>query len=401
MSVKRLEKSAIDIINENYGILIESRSIFGQTLKRAHDKGLISELPNHFDIGKENIVVIELGGNDADYDWKAVSASPNEKHFSKTKVGEFKQILKESILFLQSHGAKVIVCSIFPMDSKRYFDSVIKVQANAENVLLFLENDIMNLSRHQEVFNNAIQTIVKETGCAFLDYRSRILLKNDFLSYICEDGIHPNEKGHEYIAKVASDFIENFSFKSWNFLQKWYNVDMKLIRREQEDYYFNLIAKTALKKKKAVKFDEGFYDILKSRNPEIAQMIETNCTSGYCYFYSLLLAKLLPSSTRKKGILRNLTSNINDCYMDYFYHAFVEQGDFVYDTSSKMIFDKEYYYSAYDVRVDDIVPAKDLQNSALFEYLLRESISERPSLKGRLEKVLENQKMSENETEKE
>ena len=176
---------------------------------------------------------------------------------------------------------------------------------------------------------------------------------------------------------------------------------MKLIRREQEDYYFNLIAKTALKKKKAVKFDEEFYDILKSRNPEIAQMIETNCTSGYCYFYSLLLAKLLPSSTRKKGILRNLTSNINDCYMDYFYHAFVEQGDFVYDTSSKMIFDKEYYYSAYDVRVDDIVPAKDLQNSALFEYLLRESISERPSLKGRLEKVLENQKMSENATEKE
>lgn len=215
MSVRRLERNAVDIINETYGILIESHSVFGQTLKRAFEKNLISELPNFFEKDKENVVVIELGGNDADYDWKAVAGSPNEKHFSKTKVGEFKQILKESILFLQNNGAKVVVCSIFPMDSKRYFDSVIKAQANAENVLIFLENDIMNLSRHQEVCNNAIQTIVKETGCAFLDYRSRILLKNDFLTYICEDGIHPNDKGHQYIAKVATDFIENFSFNSW------------------------------------------------------------------------------------------------------------------------------------------------------------------------------------------
>lgn len=34
MSVRRLERNAVDIINETYGILIESHSAFGQILKR-------------------------------------------------------------------------------------------------------------------------------------------------------------------------------------------------------------------------------------------------------------------------------------------------------------------------------------------------------------------------------
>lgn len=34
MSVRRLERNAVDIINETYGILIESHLVFGQTLKR-------------------------------------------------------------------------------------------------------------------------------------------------------------------------------------------------------------------------------------------------------------------------------------------------------------------------------------------------------------------------------
>lgn len=208
MNVRKLEESAIDIVCKNYKVLIENHSVFGQTLKRAVDKKIFLELHERFDKTKDNIVVIELGGNDADYDWKKVSEFPDQKHFSKTRVDEFKELLKESICYLQKNGARVVICSIFPMDSERYFESVIKTQGNAENIMKFLKNDVMNLSRHQEVFNNALQSVVKETGCAFLDYRSRILLKNDFLSYICADGIHPNEKGHEYIAKVASEFIE-------------------------------------------------------------------------------------------------------------------------------------------------------------------------------------------------
>lgn len=46
MSVRRLERYAVDIINETYGILIESRSVIGQILKRTKKRkiSLICEI---------------------------------------------------------------------------------------------------------------------------------------------------------------------------------------------------------------------------------------------------------------------------------------------------------------------------------------------------------------------
>lgn len=52
MGVRRLERSAVDIIDEAYGILIESHSVFGQTLKRALKK---NNLTNMWDFLCKNI----------------------------------------------------------------------------------------------------------------------------------------------------------------------------------------------------------------------------------------------------------------------------------------------------------------------------------------------------------
>ena len=208
-NIKKIDNSAIEIVNKEYGIEIKNRSVFGQTLKRVYDKGLVKNLVKDFENGKKNIVVIALGGNDADYDWKEVALSPLEKHQPKTPLAEFEKLLKTVITFLQQNGAEVIVNSIFPMDSKRYFDSVISKIADSNNVLKFLDNDLTNLSRHQEGFNNTVRSVVAETGCKFIDYRSPLLMQNDFLTYFCDDGIHPNQKGHEFIAKIVEDFIEN------------------------------------------------------------------------------------------------------------------------------------------------------------------------------------------------
>lgn len=208
-NIKKIDNSAIELTNQKYGIQIKNRSVFGQTLKRAYDKGLVANLVNDFESDKNNIVVIALGGNDADYDWKEVALNPLEKHLPKTPLVEFRNLLKTTITFLQQSGAEVIINSIFPMDSKRYFDAVITKVADSENVLKFLDNDLTNLSRHQEGFNNAVRGVVAEMGCKFLDYRSPLLMQNNFLSYFCDDGIHPNQKGHEFIAKIIEDFIEN------------------------------------------------------------------------------------------------------------------------------------------------------------------------------------------------
>ncbi len=206
--IKKIEHSAIDLIENSYNCKIHNLSVFGQTLKRAYEKKFHERAVSLFEKEKQNVVVIALGGNDADYDWLKVEQEPNAKHFPKTEIKEFEKILSEMIDYFRPYNAKVIVNSIFPIDSKRFFDNIICKKYDKEKILEFLKNDVSNLSRHQESFNNTLVKVVSKTKCQFLDYRSPILLQNDFLSYICEDGIHPNDKGHAFIAKIIAKYIE-------------------------------------------------------------------------------------------------------------------------------------------------------------------------------------------------
>lgn len=206
--IKKIEHSAIDSIEQMYSCKIHNLSVFGQTLKRAYEKKFHEKAVSLFEKTKQNVVVIALGGNDADYDWAKVEQEPNKKHFPKTKIDEFEKLLGDMIEYFQRNNAKVIVNSIFPIDSQRFFENVICKKYDSEKILEFLKNDVSNLSRHQESFNNTLVKVISKTKCQFLDYRSPILLQNDFLSYICEDGIHPNEKGHNFIARIICKYIE-------------------------------------------------------------------------------------------------------------------------------------------------------------------------------------------------
>lgn len=207
-AIKKIEHSAVDILQQKFVCKINNLSVFGQTLKRAYEKNLHEKCLSMFQKDKKNVVVIALGGNDADYDWNKVSLSPKQNHTPKTEIVQFEQILKQMIDYFQSHNIKVIVNSIFPVDSQRFFDNVISKKFDGEKVLEFLNNDVTNLYRHQESFNNSLVKVVAQTKCDFIDYRSPLLLKNDFLSYFCDDGIHPNQKGHEFIAEIVTKFIQ-------------------------------------------------------------------------------------------------------------------------------------------------------------------------------------------------
>ena len=47
-------------------------------------------------------------------------------------------------------------------------------------------------------------------NCGFVDLRTAFLMKNNLLDYLCEDGIHPNEKGQQLIAETVIGHIEKY-----------------------------------------------------------------------------------------------------------------------------------------------------------------------------------------------
>lgn len=205
--VQKLDVNAVELVADSFDTKIENNSVFGQTLKRLYDRGTIQTFAKKLDYDN-NIVVLALGGNDSDYDWEVVQKDPNFPQGPKTSLKDFSFMLSDCIKMLKASRATVVVCSLCPVDSKRYFENVLSKKFDGEKIKQFLHGDLENIYRHQEMFNLEAFKVATKLGCKFLDYRFAFLERQDFREFLCDDGIHPNEKGQKLIAEVAIKEIE-------------------------------------------------------------------------------------------------------------------------------------------------------------------------------------------------
>lgn len=223
--LKSTEQNAISIINECYDAKIINNSSFGQTLFRVFEKGSIDRYLQNLEFGKRNILVINLGGNDSDYDWLEVAKSPKLRHSSKTPIRTFEKMLSDIVGKAQSAGVEVILATLFPIDGKRYFDTVISKIADGEKAMEFLKHDLTNISRHQEIFNYVILKVASKFNCQVIDIRNEFLTEIDMLSFMHNDGVHPNAKGQLHMSRIISKFIETEYCKPKFDVQKFFSIN--------------------------------------------------------------------------------------------------------------------------------------------------------------------------------
>ena len=206
--LKKMNESAVKQIADHYKVSIDNFSFYGQTLSRLNKRGFLDKYIESLNKKDFNVAVISLGGNDSDYDWKEVSAAPSEVHWPKTPPKEFEQLLNSTIQKLKKNKVRVFLTNIPPVDSKRYFEKVITKNADKQGVLKFLKGDIENIYRHQELYNNIITRCALNNGCHLLDVRCKLLSKVNYLDYMSEDGIHPNQTGQTKIAESVIEQLE-------------------------------------------------------------------------------------------------------------------------------------------------------------------------------------------------
>ena len=202
-----MENSAVNLFKNSFGANVDNRSVFGQSLKRITQRNQFDRYLSTIDTAERNVAVLELGGNDADFNWREVAESPMENHGPQTPLKEFSSLYKSTIEKLQSAGVKVIVCTIVPIDSKRFFDRVIGGIADKNKVLEFFNGDFNTIHRHQEMFNNEILKNAYSYGLPVIDLREKFLESNRFEELMCLDGIHPNQSGQLEIFHAVNEFI--------------------------------------------------------------------------------------------------------------------------------------------------------------------------------------------------
>ena len=105
-------------------------------------------------------------------------------------------------------GKTPVLLSLPPIDSQRYFKHISN-GLSGENILKWMRGDKQYITNWHERYNIEIFKLAIANEVPVVDITSIFLEKKNYSRYLCEDGIHPNEKGHKLIAKAIMQHVKN------------------------------------------------------------------------------------------------------------------------------------------------------------------------------------------------
>jgi lysophospholipase L1-like esterase len=200
-----LKNSFANILGVKNGLMIDNYSKFGCTVGTG-----VKIIERHSsDIPKYRYTALEFGGNDCDFDWKAISERPDDEHFPKTPIDEFEKTYSNIIDNINARGSRPVLFSLPPLNAPKYF-AWISRGLNADNILKWL-GDVEHIYRWHEMYNIAVMKLAASKNVPLIDIRNAFLKCRNYQSLFCEDGIHPNEAGHALISNVITDYIKAFA----------------------------------------------------------------------------------------------------------------------------------------------------------------------------------------------
>lgn len=150
-------------------------------------------------------VLLEYGGNDSDYNWQEIAEAPEKEHFPRTRLEVFEEVYERVINKIKAMGAIPLVLSLPPMDAERYFAFFSQKWEDGfrANVMRWLGGSTNTIMSGHELYNLATMRVAQRTGTQWIDVTSGLLKDHNFRAYLCDDGIHPNERGQRMIAEAV------------------------------------------------------------------------------------------------------------------------------------------------------------------------------------------------------
>ena len=147
-------------------------------------------------------VVMEFGGNDCNFDRASVADSPEKEHLPATPKEEFAEKYYSAVKLAESRGARVAICTLVPIESKRFMNWISR-GLNKAGILRFLHGDVYEISRWQESYSRLAEEVARASGCPMLDLRSPFEhTPGGIGGLICADGMHPNAEGYKKLSRV-------------------------------------------------------------------------------------------------------------------------------------------------------------------------------------------------------
>lgn len=180
-------------IQEASGIELVNHALVGSTVERGQtnfDKAVAKGLDCQ-------LLLLEYGGNDCDFDWASIAEQADREHLPKTPLQVFENAYAGLINKARALNMKPILMTLPPIDARKYF-AWFSSKLNPEPLLHWL-GDINIIYRHQELYSLAVARLAAAFTCPLIDLRSAYLPKHKLDELIGPDGIHPTPAGYRLI----------------------------------------------------------------------------------------------------------------------------------------------------------------------------------------------------------
>lgn len=203
-----LKDSFVNLLKAGANFGVKNYARFGSTVTKGQEilSKRLGELKDY------DYVALEFGGNDCDFDWAKIAEQPDAEQRPHTPVDVFVQEYVRMIREIRAAGSCPVILTLPPIDAQRYFAWVSR-GLNAQNILRYI-GDVEHIARWHEMYNVAVIRLANDTGTPLVDISSAFLKTRNYRELICDDGIHPNARGHELIARTISDAISSYRGRS-------------------------------------------------------------------------------------------------------------------------------------------------------------------------------------------
>lgn len=203
-----LLESFTNLVREHLKGVVYNAAKFGSTLVEG-----LQRFQNDVLKRKPDIVLIEFGGNDCDFQWDAIAENPSGSFHPNTECVTFYELLTGLVQKLRSMDIVPVLVTLPPLDAERYLNWIGRNSEQAKHNILQYVGNVSRIYSWHERYNAAILRVAEETTTRLIDIRSAFLQKDDYTTLICDDGIHPNKAGHQVIAEKILNYIQaNYMF---------------------------------------------------------------------------------------------------------------------------------------------------------------------------------------------
>jgi lysophospholipase L1-like esterase len=181
---------------------VHNLSKFGSTVVNG-----MSLLADKFSTLEPDVVLIEYGGNDCDFNWDEVAKRPEADHQPQATLENYEKALTDTVTYVQEKGKIPVLMNLPPLNDEAYFNWFTQGSAEkGERILRWLKGR-ERIYWWQEQYSCSVDRIAKRTSAHLINIRSEFLQTADYRRLLCKDGIHPNEQGQLLIKGVLKEYI--------------------------------------------------------------------------------------------------------------------------------------------------------------------------------------------------